>query len=86
MSNDMFETKIAIRFNDDTWIIPEGYKIVKLSEPGNLMERVKNVCKAHMTCSSCPFRKGEGGCLITAMPPDMWDIDEIWRRLEEAGR
>ena len=38
MSNDMFETKTAIRINDDTWIIPEGWKLVTLSNTNNLVK------------------------------------------------
>lgn len=84
--SDMFEIKTAIRINEDTWIIPEGWKTVKIPETADLMERLKNTCVMHENCDTCPFGNGGNSCGVIYTAPEGWDIDEIRRRLEEAGR
>lgn len=86
MSNDMFETKTAIRINEDTWMIPEGWKLVTLSNTNNLVKKLHDVCESHEACRKCPLKSSKTEYCLTLGDPDKWDIDEIITRLEEAGR
>lgn len=86
MSNDMFETKTAIKLNGDTWMIPEGWRIVKLPDTNNLVKKLHDVCKSHEACRKCPLLSSKTNCCLTLGGPGKWDIDEIITRLEEAGR
>ena len=86
MSNDMFETKTAIKLNEDTWMIPEGWRIVKLPDTNNLVKKIHDVCKAHDYCRVCPLLSSKTDFCLMAGDPDKWDIGEIITRLEEEAR
>lgn len=84
MSKNMFETKTAIRINEDTWMIPEGWRIVKLPDTNNLVKKLHDVCKLHESCKECPLKSSKTDSCLTLRDPDKWDIDEIIEKLEEA--
>lgn len=86
MINDMFESKTVIKLNEDTWIIPEGYRIVKLPDTNNMVKKLHDVCESHESCKDCPLINSKVNHCLTLGDPDKWDIDEIVTRLEVAGR
>lgn len=86
MINDMFESKTVIKLNEDTWIIPEGYRIVKLPDTNNMVKKLHDVCETHEACKECPLKSSKTDYCLTLGNPDKWDIDEIITKLEEAGR
>lgn len=87
MINDMFESKTVVKLNEDTWIIPEGYRIVKIPKTADLMERIHEVCSSSSdSCHGCPLKKAENECIVAYKTPNEWDLDDIRRRFEEAGR
>lgn len=69
--------------SQDTWIIPEGWKIVTLSNTNNLVKKIHDVCKAHDYCEECPLKSSNTNYCLTLGDPGKWDIDEIIKKLEE---
>ena len=86
MSNDMFETRMAFQLNENTWVIPEGWKLVTLPNTNDMVKKIHDVCKAQECCSECPLKSSTNSFCLTFGNPEDWDIDELITKLEVAGR
>lgn len=82
MRRKVYCNQYAIQVDSNTWIVPEGWKLVKIER--ELMERLRDMC-GNRECYNCPFcheEADEQECELADSYPMDWNIDVIRERMK----
>lgn len=82
MRRKVYCNQYAIQVDSNTWIVPEGWKLVKVDK--ELMERLRDMCE-NRECHGCPFcheEAGEQECEFADSYPMDWNIEVIRERMK----
>lgn len=82
MKRKVYCNQWAIQVDSNTWIVPEGWKLVKVEK--ELMERLRDMCEK-TECYDCPFchkEEDKQECEFADFYPMDWNIDVIRERMK----